>query len=447
MRALAYISAAFIFLLGSCSLTQYAGGEYDDLYYSSSDNQPVRKQNTRGEIVEQNLRADDYYDNKYAVDTLVSDQFNDAYQNSDQVIINNYSSGNGYDYYDSYSGRLNMFYGNYFDPYWRDPYYSGFSYGYGYPYSSFSFGFGYPYFGMGFNRGWGNPYYSPFYPSYYGGYYSPYYSSYYGDYYSPYYMGGYYPGYGYENNSVSYGRRERSSTMSSRSNAYSGGGGGVANSRRDASSATLRSSGSEGRVSSYTGNEAASSSVRRTDPSVSSGVSKTTSSGRNVTQDVKGATSRSSVSAGNGSVNSRPEYKSTDRTYLPSYNNPRMSTRPSYNNSRTPGVNSNQNSGSNYRSTPSDNGTQRSAISRPGSGGQYSVPTRRSAESGGNVSSGSYNRSSSSGYSGASRSGSGSSYSGGSSYSSGSSSGSSGSSSYSSGSSSRSSSGSSSGRR
>ncbi|HUX97219.1 MAG TPA: hypothetical protein VMV47_15900 [Bacteroidales bacterium] len=437
MRALAYISVGFLFLLGSCSATQYAGGEYDDLYYSSSDNPPVRRQNIiREEIAEQNLNVDDYYDNKYAVDTLVSGQFNDALQNSDQVIINNYSGGNGYDYYDSYSGRLNMFYGNYFDPYWRDPYY--FSFNYGYPYSSFGFGFGYPYFGLGFNRGWGYPY-SP--------YYSYYYQPYYGGYYSPYYSRGYYSGYGDEDSYVNYGRRERPSTMSSRANANSGGGGVSAYSRRDVSSMNSRSSASEGRVRSYAGNESASSSIRRTDPSAVTGVSKAATSARTVTQDAKGGTSRSPVSAGSESVSSRPEYKSTNRTYLPSYNNPRMSTRPSYNNSRTPSGNSYQKSGSNYRSNPSYNGNQRSTVSRSSNRVQYSVPTRRSAESGGSISSGSYNKSSSSGYSGASRSGSRSSYSGGSSYSSGSSSFSSGSSSYSSGSSSRSSSGSSSGRR
>ena len=97
MRALAYISVVLFLTLGSCSSTQYSGGEYDDLYYSSSDNAPVKKQAAPGaEISEQNLSVDDYYDNMYAVDTLVSNQFSDAVQSDDQVIINNY--GGGYDY-------------------------------------------------------------------------------------------------------------------------------------------------------------------------------------------------------------------------------------------------------------------------------------------------------------------------------------------------------------
>jgi len=58
-------------------------------------------------------------------------------------------SGFNYDNYYSYSGRLNSFYGNYFDPYWRDPYYM-----YGYPYPSYGLGLSYS-FGFGFGLGFG----------------------------------------------------------------------------------------------------------------------------------------------------------------------------------------------------------------------------------------------------------------------------------------------------
>jgi hypothetical protein len=445
MRALVYISILPLFVMASCSSTQYAGREYDDLYYSSADNVPVKNQVPVNEKVgEKNLSVNDYYDNKYAVDTLVSDQFYEAAQPSDQVIINNYG---GYDYYNSYSGRLQMFYGNYFDPYWNDPYY--FSFNYGYPYSGIGFGFGYPYFSIGFNWGWGYPYYGgyyPYYPPYYGGYY-------------PGYCCGYYPGYGYEDSYVNYGRRERPSELSSKANnsAYAGG-----SSRRDASVTSRANSSGGGR--SYSDSQIASSSVRRNSPGSGTGVSKSIASGRTNNQDTKVMSARSGSSSQQGPASSRPEYKSSNRTYLPSYNNPRMSTRPSYNTSRTigselgnrgtsgnssryqSGSSSNPGSSYNTRSNAPTIGGQKSSSSHSGNAIQYSMPSRRSSD-GGSYSSGSYNRSSS----GYSRS-SGSSGSGSRSYSSGSSSYSGGGSSFSgggssSGSSSRGSSGSSSGRR
>ncbi len=80
---------------------------------------------------------EDYYDNVYASDTLVADDYADAVDLNSSIVDNNYDNG-GYDYYDnfSYTGRLNSFYGNSFYPYWRDPYYFGGGY------SSFGYGFG-----------------------------------------------------------------------------------------------------------------------------------------------------------------------------------------------------------------------------------------------------------------------------------------------------------------
>jgi len=443
MKVLTYISGIFLLILGSCTSTRYSASEYDDLYYSSSDKPAaIAQPSGNQQIAEQNLSVNDYYDNMYAVDTLVSDQFNDAAQIDDQIIINNY--GGGYDYYDnSYSGRLNMFYGNYFNPYWQDPFY--FSMGYGYPYSGwgYGFGFGYPYFGLGFNYGF--PYYGYGYGFGYGGYYGGYYPSYFGGYYPPYYYGGYYRGHGYDDSYINYGRRERASTMSSRSgNSMSAGGG---YSRRDAS-LTSRASSSGGGSRSYSGTPAASTNTRRTDPSTgTAGVSKSAVSGRSSSgsqEAVKGTNARTGNGSQQGSSGARPEYKNSNRTYTPSYNNPRMSTRPSYNNSRTLGSepgsrvnNSIERSSSTIKSVPSTSGGQRLPAYRSGStgsgSGTYSVPARRSSDGGGSSSSGSYSRSSSgsSGYSGSG---------GRSSYSSGSSSYSSGSSSYSSGSSSGSSS-------
>jgi len=375
MRALTYISGFLLLIAGSCTSTQYASNEYDDLYYSPSDKAVVRVQPYADErIAEQSLSVNDYYDNIYAVDTLVSEQFNDAVQYTDQIIINNY--GGGYDYYDySYSGRINRFYGNYFNPYWRDPFY--FSYGYGYPYSgmSFGFGFGYPYFSYGFNYGYPfYPYYNPWYG--YGGYHG----GYYGGYYSPYYYGGYYSDYGHNN--VSYGRRERSSTMSSRAN--SGLSGGSAYSRRDASATTRAVS--SGGARTYDGTKAASSTdVRRSASGTGTGVSRTESSGRTSTQQaIKGESVRTNTSVQQGSSVTRPEYNNSGRTYTPSYNNPRMSTRPSYNNSRTPvsEYGNRVNSGSSVKSVPSTSGGQKQPAYRSGStgsgSGTYSVPARRS---------------------------------------------------------------------
>ena len=90
MKALAYISVVLPVVLASCATTQFSGGEYDDLYYSSSDTPPVKSYVAREQIAEQNLSVGDYYDNKYAVDTLVSDQFSDVAPAEDQIIINNY---------------------------------------------------------------------------------------------------------------------------------------------------------------------------------------------------------------------------------------------------------------------------------------------------------------------------------------------------------------------
>jgi hypothetical protein len=167
MKATNYIFGLALLTLASCSSGLYVGTEYDDLYYVSSD-QPVTQARTseRNQISEGNLQSGSYYDNIYAADTLVSEEYSDAVDYADAG-----SYDNRYDYYDgSYSGRLNRFYGNYFNPYWRDPFYSSF-----YP----SFGF--------------NSFYSGFPYSHYDPFYYDYYSPYsYGGFYSPYSYGGYY---------------------------------------------------------------------------------------------------------------------------------------------------------------------------------------------------------------------------------------------------------------
>ncbi len=41
MKALSYISVIVLLLMGSCSSRLYTGAEYDDLYYTPSDNPVV----------------------------------------------------------------------------------------------------------------------------------------------------------------------------------------------------------------------------------------------------------------------------------------------------------------------------------------------------------------------------------------------------------------------
>ena len=103
------------------------------------------------------MKANDYYDNVYAADTLVTDKYSVPSDYDDQIVVNNNNmGGSGYDYYDdSYSNRINMFYGNYFNPYWQDPYYFNFGFNYGYPYMGFGMNFGYG-FGIGFGYGYGS---------------------------------------------------------------------------------------------------------------------------------------------------------------------------------------------------------------------------------------------------------------------------------------------------
>jgi hypothetical protein len=432
MKAIKYISVLTLLILGSCTSSLYTGVESDDLYYLPSDipaAATVARTPSKKQIAENTLKSEEYYDNIYAADTLVSDEYSDAVD-YDNVLANEGQGGNIYNYYDNYSyaGRLNRFYGNYFYPYWSDPFY----------YDSYYYN---PYY---YNYGLGS-----YYGNYYGGYYG--YSPYSSWYYSPYFNNWGYSSYIRDvNNSVTYGRRERQSTYSTKWNS------------------TISPTSVSSRRDNYI-----SSGTSRTDPNRRSatGVNVSTDARRTVTTavnksalngtDVKSI--QSSVRESNPSVSSRaatrssstvarPEYNSVNRSYTPSYSNPRMSTRPSYNNSRTgssistgrstypestrssTGRSSSSLSSGQTRSSQSfSSGQTRSSASYSSPASSYSMPSRRGIESGSGYSSGS----SSGGFSN-SRSSSSSS-----SYSSGSSSGgfSSGSSASSSGGSSRSSSG------
>lgn len=408
MKAHYYITGLATILLSSCVTSKYVGGEYDDLYYTPSDQPVVAVQkNVPEQIAAGKLKPDQYYDNIYASDTLVADGYNDAVDFDNSMFYNKDNSAFEYadDY--SYSNRLRRFYGNYFDPYWRN------SFGYGFsPYMGFGGygmygGFG----GYGMYGGYGmggmyDPFYSGMYdPFSYGGYYG----GYYGSFYSPY---SYYGGYGYYPGSfnrsdsrldVPVARRERSSTLTNNYNPVS------PSRKSDYQSATNQAGNS--RRGAGTPQQGVQNQTRRAD---------------------------------NSNVNSqvtRPDYRSVNRSYTPSYNTPRMSTRPSYNNSRIQGgtnsysvpdnsriINENPGRGSNYinrgnyspgrSSTTPSQGQIRSVTTSPGRSASYSVPSGRSS-----AGSSSYTPSRS--YEGSSYSGSGRSYSGsgGSSVSSGSSSG------------------------
>ncbi len=310
MKALSYITIIVLLVFNSCSSTLYTGAEYDDLYYSGSD-KPETKQApvAANQSAQKELRANDYYDNVYNADTLITDKYSLPSDYDDQIVANNSNmGGSGYDYYDdSYTNRINMFSGNYYYPSWQMP----FSYGMG-------FNFGYPSFGFGYNYGFGYPYYGynpyfydPFFydPFYYGGY-------------NPYFGYGYGYGYGYggypyhsryDSYSSNYGRRERPSNMSSRWNDNLGMGG-------------------SGRRSNDVTGGSYSASGRRTVPGGTQNV--TPDARRSATGTTQGVTPRSASQTQRTQAGERPDYKSANRTYTPSYNNPRMSTRPSYNNSR-----------------------------------------------------------------------------------------------------------------
>ncbi len=385
MKAIYYFTAIAILTLtlDSCSSGRYVAREYDDLYFIASDQQAVSVVVTEaGRIPEGTLRAEEYYDNIYAADTLVSEEYSDAVDYDDALIYNYDDRGRQYDYYGGnyYSGRLSRFYGNYFNPYWRDPFY------YGFGFSPFSYSFGYR--GFPSYYGFYDPFYydsfyypySSYYSGYYGGFYSPYY---YSPYYSPNYWGGY-PYYSFrdEINSVPYGRRERASNLSTR---WTGGDATPTSStRRDPyiSTQTGRS----------TSGQAVATDSRRT-------VTATNPVDRSIPQDqIRTGTQNATAAPDRRSTVTRPEYNQVDRTYTPSYNNPRMSTRPSYNNSRinqsvNPAINNsrtnvnqgrtiiNQNTDTRSR-TNSSISTGQSRTGGTSSSGSYTVPARRSVESG-----------------------------------------------------------------
>ncbi|MCJ7821450.1 MAG: hypothetical protein MUP53_09615, partial [Bacteroidales bacterium] len=175
MKNFKYIIPIILVAASSCTSQLYTGAVYDDLYYRASDQPVVAIQANSPE-----RSTEKYYDNIFAGDTLIADEYlpYDEYLAQEGTLGNTSVVNNYYDYM-SPSDQIYLFNDSYFYPYWRDPFY----------YSPFSsrLSFGYNYYGYPFFSGM----YDPFgYDSYmYRPYmYDPYYS------YSPYYS---YWGYGY----------------------------------------------------------------------------------------------------------------------------------------------------------------------------------------------------------------------------------------------------------
>lgn len=456
MKKIRYIIPVILVAASSCTSQLFTGNAYDDLYYRESD-QPVVavQQNSPDRTTEQ------YYDNIFAGDTLIADEYvpYDA-SVAQEVILKEGSADNNYYNYLSPSDQIYLFNDSYFYPYWRDPFYfspfsTRLSFGYNY--------FGSPYFGGGmYDPFWYDTYmYSPYYS------YNPYwgYNSYWGYGYNPWMYSGYYNnGYNY------YGSNDVNSNYIARRGGFSTSmRPGTTGDGRNKAGSSYTQGAVPSRRSTYGTTEGTNTTTRS-----GSGVSRSSTDGtrtysapNTVTQN-PGYTRRESTgittqvrSQGQVPVQgetrtqsvNRPQYQTTERTYTPSYNNPRMSSRPSYNNSRSTtesGGTTVYNNQGTVRSSSGTSGQTRTQYnnnssgytpSRSSSSPVYSAPSRSSGST--SVSSGSRSSSGGSSYSGgSSSSGSRSSSSG--SYSSGSSSGSSSSSSSSTTSSS---SGSSGGRR
>ena len=161
MKKFWYIIPAIVLTAVSCTSTSYTGASNDDLYYRPSEEQVTASAAT----VQAASTDPSYYDNIFAADTLIADEYNPdseylAYNTgSEAAVVNNY-------YGSSAAERIYLFNDSFY-PYWQDPYYYS-------PFSlSLSFGFG---FGFGYGGYYGYPYgYYPYYSDWYSPYYYPYY--------------------------------------------------------------------------------------------------------------------------------------------------------------------------------------------------------------------------------------------------------------------------------
>ena len=128
MKTYLYIAVLAIFLLSSCSSSLYMSGEYDDLYYTPAPRE-IYVQDAG--VPDQAYESISAIEDQYNLDTLVADEYLDPAEYDKDLMYYDSDRSSAFDYYDrvSYGSHLNRFYGNYFDPYWRDPFYYGFRYG------------------------------------------------------------------------------------------------------------------------------------------------------------------------------------------------------------------------------------------------------------------------------------------------------------------------------
>ena len=179
-----------IFFLGSCSTSKESDIAYDDVYYSTKqENIKTSRKDKKKEAAY--TAAEVSTSEEYSGGSGTSADFDYGNENTytttessetefDMEGYNDYSYASrirrfhepnpGYSYYDNY--YTNNYYYEY-DPWtYGTSIYSNYYYGYPATYGwSVGFGFGWGGFGLGF--GWGYPYYSWRYP-YYGWGYSPY---------------------------------------------------------------------------------------------------------------------------------------------------------------------------------------------------------------------------------------------------------------------------------
>ena len=346
MKTYLYILLLTIFILSSCSSSIYMSGEYDDLYYTPSASQVYVQEYSANQDAYQSIAE---IENQYDLDTLIGDEYFDPSIYDDDLAYYDTDRNSAFDYYSggSYSRNLSRFYGNYFDPYWRYPYY-------GFGYNNFSYGFGYPYYSpYNYYGGYGgyNDFYDPFYSYYSYPYYR--YSSYWGGY-SPYgYSSYYYSPYIYSraSDNTEIQRRRSYSTLS---NNYSRNPGSKA--------ANLPTYGSRRNAEVLSSTNSA---TRRT--ATGSTLSNNTATGSRATTNHKALTSvqnqnvrRSDpTTTSTTRTSDKPVYNSANRIYTPTYTNPRMSTRPTYNTTTTK---RNTSTGGTTRSTIKNSSTNRGAV-------------------------------------------------------------------------------------
>src|SRR5512133_1398716 len=98
MKALSKTLVLLLLALSSCTSKLYTGGgEYDDLYYTPSDQESVAvKPSANAAVAGSNQNTEGYYDNIYAADTLVSNDYSDAVDYEESMVYNNNSSTGGY---------------------------------------------------------------------------------------------------------------------------------------------------------------------------------------------------------------------------------------------------------------------------------------------------------------------------------------------------------------